>query len=150
SILAPAGPQSMRERLYRAVKEREPFRPFAPAALASRANELFDHIHEPMTRFMTTTAVVRDPDAAELGAVVHADGSARVQTVDEATSPALFGVLTALERRGHRAVLNTSLNASHEPMCLSSMDAISFLLQHPIDTMIIGDVRLRRPSGGRV
>ena len=151
SILAPAGPESIKKRLYRAVKEREPFRPFAPATLASRAHELFDELHEPMTRFMTTTARVRAPDSPELGAVVHIDGSARVQTVDEASSPALHRVLEELEKHsGGRAVLNTSLNASREPMCLSAMDAVSFLLEHPLDMMLIEDVAVYRPtpSGG--
>jgi carbamoyltransferase len=147
SILAPAGPEAVRKRLYRAVKEREPFRPFAPATLSTRANELFEGIHEPMTRFMTTTAQVRDPKSPELGAVVHVDGSARVQTVDEESSPGLFRVLHELEKHsGGRAVLNTSLNASHEPMCLSAMDAVSFMLEHPLDLMLVEDVAIRRPA----
>jgi carbamoyltransferase len=132
------------------VKEREPFRPFAPAALASRAAEMFDQIHLPMTRFMTTIARARAPDDPELAAVVHVDGSARLQTVDEESAPELHRVLAALERQsGRRAVLNTSLNASHEPMCLSAMDAIAFLLQHPVDAMVIEDVAVRRKAGGR-
>jgi carbamoyltransferase len=150
SLLAPAGPESVRRRLHRAVKEREPFRPFAPAALASRAAEMFDQIHLPMTRFMTTIARARAPDDPELAAVVHVDGSARLQTVDEESAPELHRVLAALERQsGRRAVLNTSLNASHEPMCLSAMDAIAFLLQHPVDAMVIEDVAVRRKAGGR-
>ena len=150
SLLAPAGPEPVRRRLHRAVKEREPFRPFAPAVLARRAGELFDGIHLPMTRFMTTTARALRPDDPELGAVVHVDGSARVQTVDEESAPELCRVLVALEAiTGQRAVLNTSLNASQEPMCLSAMDAIAFLLQHPVDAMVIEDVVVRRPAGGR-
>src|SRR5262249_39046789 len=42
SILALPRPESVRERMNRVIKKREPFRPFAPAVLAERAAELFE------------------------------------------------------------------------------------------------------------
>jgi carbamoyltransferase len=139
----------VRERIHRAVKEREPFRPFAPAVLASRAHELFDGVHLPLTRFMTGTARAKEPGDPRLGAVVHVDGTARVQTVDEKSAPALEKVLRALEARtGDCVVLNTSLNAVGEPLCATAMDAVAFFLGRPVDALVIEDVAIVRPPGG--
>lgn len=146
SLLAAAGPDEVRHRIHRAVKEREPFRPFAPASRAARAATSFAGVHETMTRFMTTVARVRTPDEAALGAVVHVDGSARLQTVDATSAPALDRVLGALEARsGATAILNTSLNAVGEPLCATELDALAFFTERPVDLLIVEDVVIRRP-----
>jgi carbamoyltransferase len=146
SLLAPAGPEEVRHRIHRAVKEREPFRPFAPAACLDRAEASFSAVHPTMTRFMTTVSRARDEGDETLGAVVHVDGTARLQTVDETSAPALHRVLRALEARsGATAVLNTSLNAVGEPLCATELDAIAFFVERPVDLLIVDDVAIRRP-----
>jgi len=146
SLLAPAGPQEMRHRIHRAVKEREPFRPFAPASRASRAAASFEGIHPTMTRFMTTVARARQPDDGALGAVLHVDGTARLQTVDGTSAPALDRVLVAMEAAcGATSILNTSLNAVGEPLCATELDAIAFFTERPVDLLVIEDVVIRRP-----
>jgi carbamoyltransferase len=134
SILAdPRDPES-RERLNRAIKRREPFRPFAPAVLAEHANEYFVGAPNDMTPFMTTVCAIRDRHRDALAAVRHVDGSARVQTVE---TGALRPVLEALEVP---IVLNTSLNGAGEPIIASELDALAFVLGHPIDAAVIGDL----------
>jgi carbamoyltransferase len=142
SLLAPAGPVSVRERLHRAVKEREPFRPFAPAAGASVAAARFDGVSPSLARFMTGVARARDPHDPALGAVVHVDGTARLQLVEDDAS--LLARVLALVPGG--VVLNTSLNAAGEPLCESALDAIAFFQDRPIDALVIGDVIVRRPG----
>jgi carbamoyltransferase len=101
-----------------------------------------------MTRFMTTVARCHDPDDRAVGAVVHVDGTARLQTVDEASAPALDRVLDRLEAaHGTRVVLNTSLNAVGEPLCATELDAIAFFTERPVDLLVLEDVVVRRPRG---
>ncbi|UQA57317.1 carbamoyltransferase [Polyangium aurulentum] len=145
SILALPDRRAVRDRINRAVKRREPFRPFAPSALADRAGAWFDGAPNDMTPFMTTVCPVRPEAQSSLAAVTHIDGTARLQTVTAASAPALFEVLSALERRGARpVVLNTSLNGPGEPIALGAADAVAFYAAHPVDALVAGDVVLRR------
>ena len=71
------------------VKQREPFRPFAPAVPAEAAADYFPEAPNDMTPFMTTVCPVASRRAAALPSVVHVDGTARVQTVTAASAPDL-------------------------------------------------------------
>lgn len=150
SILASPRDPEVREKLNRAVKRREPFRPFAPAVLAEAAAERFDGVDLDLTPYMTTVCNVRPaaPGAAPLGAlgaVTHVDGTARVQTVTARSSPALHAVLVALGAGGAPPIaLNTSLNGAGEPICARELDAIGFLMSHPIDGLVVDDLLITR------
>ncbi len=137
SILARADDVEVRERLNRAVKKREAFRPFAPVVLASEAARWFAGGANDMTPFMTTVADVLEP--AAMPAVTHVDGTARLQTVS--ASHPLGRVLQRFP-----VVLNTSLNGPGEPMVATATDALSFFVRHGVDRMIIEDVVLTRPE----
>ncbi|MGE3544936.1 MAG: carbamoyltransferase [Kofleriaceae bacterium] len=157
SILAnPADPES-RERLNRAIKRREPFRPFAPAVLRERAHEYFGGANNDLTPFMTTVCPILDAHRERLASVCHVDGTARVQTVDPAHAPGLAGglagglacelagVLAALDHTiGMPIVLNTSFNGAGEPIIANEIDALGFLMSHPIDALVVGDLMITR------
>ncbi len=145
SILAnPQRPQ-IREKLNVLVKEREIFRPFAPAALETDAATWFENAHTPMGPFMTSVCPVKPAQANEVEACVHVDGTARVQTVSPQSSPGLCRVLEHLKATGNPAVLlNTSLNINNEPMIASEIEAISFFLSRPIEAMVIDQVLIQR------
>ena len=141
SLLASPAKPEMRDRINHVVKKREPFRPFAPAALADAAGGWFTEHDNDMTPFMTSTARVVEARAEDLGAVRHVDGTARVQTVTEASAPDLCGLLRRMGARGAPPiVLNTSLNGAGEPIVGQESDALAFFLSHPIDTMVLGDL----------
>ncbi|WP_437658998.1 carbamoyltransferase family protein [Sorangium sp. So ce1182] len=145
SIVASPRHPEMRERLNRVIKKREPFRPFAPAVLDDRADAFFEGHDNDMAPFMTTVGRVRPARAADLGAVTHVDGTARVQTVSAVSSPELFHVLRALDGlTGLPVCLNTSLNGNGEPIIASEADAVAFFGAHPVDAMVVGDVLLWR------
>ncbi|PRQ10001.1 carbamoyltransferase family protein [Enhygromyxa salina] len=147
SILASAAARETRERINRLIKQREPFRPFAPAVLEPRIGEYFDGQANDMTPFMTTVLPARADRSDALGAVTHEDGSSRVQTVSPAGAPELHELLVALERGGHAPlVLNTSLNGPGEPIVASSEDALGFFLRHAVDAMMIEDLVIERPA----
>jgi carbamoyltransferase len=110
SILASARHASMHDRLNK-LKDRDAFRPVAPVCLEHRAAEIFD----PGRRdpFMLFEHYVRAPWRTRIPAVLHVDGTARLQTVAAAEEPALFDLLTELDARSGTPVLcNTSANFS--------------------------------------
>src|SRR5262249_53190927 len=79
SILADPREASMKDLLNARVKHRQAFRPFAPVVLAERANEIFEGDEE--SPFMLLTKRVRPEWKDKVPAIVHVDGTARVQTV---------------------------------------------------------------------
>jgi carbamoyltransferase len=143
SLLALPRDIAARERLNRVVKEREPFRPFAPAVTDVAAPAFFVGAPNTLTPFMTTTCTVTSEGKKILPAACHVDGSARVQTV--APDGALHPLLTALERAGAPpVVLNTSLNLAGEPIVGGAVDALMLFARRPIDALIVGDLVIRR------
>ncbi len=145
SILAAPQKAAMRDRLNQVVKKRELFRPFAPAVLQEKAATWFTEHDNDMAPYMTTTAQVVEARAADLGAVRHVDGSARVQTVSRESAVDLHGLLERLDARGlPPIVLNTSLNGAGEPIVGQEIDALGFFLSHPVDAMVLGDLLLSK------
>jgi carbamoyltransferase len=146
SLLAHPGHQANLSRLND-VKGREQFRPVAPMVLAERAAEIFGRgpIPSPYMLF------VHDVDPAwrdRLPAVVHVDGTARIQTVQAAADPLLARMLTEFERRtGLPVVVNTSLNTAGRPMLDSPRDALECFGSTPVDLLAIGPFALRRVPG---
>jgi carbamoyltransferase len=123
SLLADPRPAGMKDRVN-LVKGREPFRPFAPVVRVERARELFD-LPVSASPFMQFTARCRAPD--EYAAIVHHDGTSRVQTVDRAAHPGLYALLEAWEEKtGCPVLLNTSLNSRGEPLLNSAEDVTAF------------------------
>src|SRR5439155_18687279 len=80
-------------------------------------------------------------------AVVHVDGTARIQTVDRASEPLLARMLVALDARtGVPVCVNTSLNTGGRPMVDSPRDALECFGSSPIDALAIGPFLVRRPG----
>jgi carbamoyltransferase len=126
------------------IKGREQFRPVAPMVLLDRASEIFDG---PLpSPYMLFTHDVRPSWRARIPAVVHVDGTARIQTVDPGQEPLMAAVLDEFERRtGLPVVVNTSLNTGGRPMVDSPKDALECLGSSPIDALAIGEHLVRRP-----
>jgi len=109
------------------IKQRQQFRPFAPVCLAEHAADLFDGRVGP---YMQYTSRVRDPHLYP--AITHADGTARVQTVQRDGS----GIRRLLEAwyaaTGCPMLLNTSLNIKGKPMVNDLTDAQEFAIMYNI------------------
>src|SRR5262247_2381064 len=95
SILADPRHAEMKDKLNKRVKHRQAFRPFAPVVLAERANEVFEGDVE--SPFMLLAQRVRHDWVHKIPAVVHVDGTARVQTVRERQKPRLYRLLREFE-----------------------------------------------------
>ena len=145
SLLAHPGRQANLERLN-AVKGREEFRPVAPMVLAERAAEIFGGgpLPSPYMLFVHTV----DPAWRDkIPAVVHVDGTARVQTVDREQQPVLAEMLERFAARtGLPVVVNTSLNTAGRPMVDDPRDALECFGSAPVDVLVLGPFLVRRPG----
>ncbi|MGV9245745.1 carbamoyltransferase family protein [Streptomyces sp. NPDC003710] len=142
SLLAHPGHAGNLERLND-VKGREQFRPVAPMVSAARAAEIFDGpLPSPYMLFVHDVAEAwRD----RIPAVVHVDGTARIQTVDPAAEPLLARMLGEFERlTGLPVVVNTSLNTAGRPMVDDPRDALECFGSSPVDLLAIGPYAVRR------
>jgi carbamoyltransferase len=143
SLLAHPGRAENLERLND-VKGREQFRPVAPMVLAERAAEIFDGGPIP-SPYMLFTHRVRPGWAERIPAVVHVDGTARIQTVDAADEPLMHRCIEAFERRtGLPVVVNTSLNTAGRPMVDDPRDALECFGSAPVDALAMGPFLVRR------
>ena len=124
SLLAdPRGPD-IKDRVNE-IKRRQKFRPFAPVILEELASDYFDMpCGWQHNRYMQSVAGCRHPEL--FPAIVHADGTSRVQTVPQDGS----GIRQLLEKwyvmTGCPMLLNTSLNIRGEPMVNDRADADRF------------------------
>jgi hypothetical protein len=140
SILADPRDVAIRERINRAVKHREPFRPFAPSVLAEHAAEWFALGELADSPYMLLTVPVRPERRAAIAAAVHHDDTARIQTVSSADNPRYHALLTAFHAAtGVPALLNTSFNVNGEPIVCTPADAIESFLSTELDALILGD-----------
>src|SRR4051795_5851912 len=143
SLLAHPGPAANLERLND-VKGREQFRPVAPMVLLDRAREIFSRGPVP-SPFMLFVHDVAPEWRDRIPAVVHVDGTARIQTVDPADEPLLARMLAAFERRtGLPVVVNTSLNTAGRPMVDDPRDALECFGSAPVDLLALGPFAVRR------
>ncbi len=144
SLLADPRREDIRAVINAKVKQRELFRPFAPAVLEEQADHYFD-LPAP-SPFMTITAQVQPRAKGLIPAVVHVDGSARVQTVDQDSNPLFRRLLEAFARRtGVPVLLNTSFNVQ-EPIVCSPHEAIRCFLRTEVEWLVLGNELVPRPS----
>ncbi|MEU7889085.1 carbamoyltransferase C-terminal domain-containing protein [Microbispora bryophytorum] len=143
SLLAHPGNPRNTERLND-VKGREQFRPIAPMVLAERAPTIFGR--GPMrSPYMLFVHDVRPEWRDRVPAVVHVDGTARIQTVERGRDPLLARLLEEFEARtGLPVVVNTSLNTAGRPMVDDPRDALECFGSAPVDVLVLGPYVVRR------
>jgi carbamoyltransferase len=131
-------------RMLNDVKGREQFRPVAPMVLLEDAAAIFEGGPIP-SPYMLFTHRVKAPWAERIPAVVHVDGTARIQTIDRAEEPLVAAVLDALrERTGVPVMVNTSLNTAGRPMVDDPRDALECFGSAPVDALVLGPFIVRR------
>ncbi|KAH7186249.1 carbamoyl transferase [Fusarium flagelliforme] len=129
-----------REMLNVKVKHRETFRPFAPSVLAEPAGEWFE-LGKPSRSydFMLYACQAAPGRGGQVPAVLHEDGTARVQLVHRERNPAFYELISHFaDLTGVPMVLNTSFNDS-EPIVCTPADAIATFNKTRIDALFIGN-----------
>lgn len=141
SILADPRDAGMRDRINAMVKKRESFRPFAPVVAQEYATEYFqiDRGDEALYAHMLFVAKVRPAWRTRLPAVIHVDGTARLQSVRVEDCPSLWHLLSAFrDLSGIPILLNTSLNVRGQPIVCSPEEAMDVFQSTDIDVLVVG------------
>jgi carbamoyltransferase len=125
------------------IKQREPFRPFAPSMLEEAVPRYFGaSLTSP---YMLLVASVLPTRRSEIPAVLHVDGTARPQTVSRSEEPLYWDLIREFEKRtGVPVVLNTSFNIQ-EPIVCTPEEAVSTFLRSDVDSLVLEDVWVENP-----
>ena len=163
SILADPRSIEMQSKLNLKIKQRESFRPFAPAVLKEKASEYFDTQqdspymllvsevalkHRVETTPSNRTGLFRLKEKrSTIPAVTHVDYTARVQTVDGKNNPKFFELLNEFDSLTGCAVLvNTSFNVRGEPIVCTPEDALSCFMRTGMDYLVLGDYIIEKKA----
>lgn len=134
SILADPRRAEMKDIVNEKIKFRESFRPFAPAVPLEDAGKYFDMQGESPYMLLTVPA-----KTDRIPAVVHVDGSARVQTVRREDNPLFHALLREFEKiTGIPVLMNTSLNLRGEPIACTPQDAFGTFMKSGMDGLVLG------------
>jgi carbamoyltransferase len=144
SILADPRDPGMKDRINQRVKFREEYRPFAPAILDGQGPEYFENYQD--SPYMERTLRFRSEAASRVPAVVHADGTGRLQTVKQAWNPRFHELIEQFRTlTGVPLLLNTSFNVMGKPIVHSAEDAIAVLMSTGLDVLVVDDLMIAKP-----
>ena len=124
SLMAdPRGPE-IKDRMNE-IKKRQKFRPFAPVILEEHVHDYFDMPAGCTSAYMQFVATCKYPE--QFPAIIHHDGTSRVQTVNAEQNPGLYELLTKFYKKtGCPMLVNTSLNIKGQPIVNDEADAQAF------------------------
>lgn len=143
SILADPRSPEMKDRINAMVKFREEFRPFAPSILDEFGEEYFANYQ--FTPYMERTLNFNDAVKDRVPAVVHENGSGRLQSVTRELNPLYYELISQFHQlTGIPIVLNTSFNIMGKPIIHSVEDAVSVFYTTGLDALVIEDVIIEK------
>lgn len=147
SIIADPRNSGMRDHINNVIKHRQWFRPFAPMILAERVSDWFDVDKAFASPYMSFAVPVKAEKRSRIPAVIHEDGTARVQTVHKSLSPDSHALLQAWNRvSGVPLLLNTSFN-DREPIVQLPSEALATLLRLPLNGIYFSDFAILATKG---
>ncbi|PIQ89379.1 MAG: carbamoyltransferase [Candidatus Omnitrophica bacterium CG11_big_fil_rev_8_21_14_0_20_42_13] len=131
------------DRINEIIKFREKWRPFCPSILKEYAEEIIESKHP--SAFMTFSFKVSDKWRNKIPEVVHVDGTARPQIVEEITNPRYYRLLRRFcDKTGIPVLINTSLNRRGEPMVCSPQDAFVMFKESGLKYLAMGDYLIKK------
>jgi carbamoyltransferase len=143
SILANPCNPDIKEILNSKVKNRESFRPYAPAVLEEKAEEFFKI--KDVSPFMLLAPQVRGEKKNLIPGVTHVDGTARVQTVNKKTNPKFWEVINEFYNiTGIPLIVNTSFNLRGEPIVCSPQEALDCFQKTRMDCLVLENYLLEK------
>jgi carbamoyltransferase len=142
SIVADPRSADMKDVLNARIKQREPFRPFAPSILAEAVGEWFEQDYT--SPFMVLVYKTRAEKRALIPAVNHVDDTGRVQSVERDVDARYYALIEEFGRQtGVPILLNTSFN-ENEPVVMTPADALDTFQKTKMDVLVLGNYVLRR------
>jgi carbamoyltransferase len=152
SILADPRTTISRDVVNAVIKYRQPWRPFCPSMLAEAAKKYFkyerkvtENLKYPIFEHMTLTLTANEKAKNEIPAVVHIDGTSRIQIVNSKFNPRYYRLLKEFEKLTDiGVVLNTSFNIKGEPIVCTPADAIRTYYGTGLDILVLGNCVLEK------
>ncbi|MCX6702719.1 MAG: carbamoyltransferase [Candidatus Wolfebacteria bacterium] len=142
SILANPCLPEMKEILNLKIKKRESFRPFAPSILEEAVQDYFKE-SRPVS-FMEKVYVIKPEKRKIIPAVVHEDGTGRLQSVNPENNPLYYRLIKEVGSiTGVPIVLNTSFN-ENEPIVNKPEEAIDCFLRTKMDALAMGNYLIQK------
>ncbi len=144
SILADPRNAAIKDVLNAKIKRRESFRPFAPSILREEVAEWFETDDD--VPFMMKVFQIRTKYRDMIPAVIHVDGTGRLQTVHKETNPRYYRLIEHFrDLTGVPLVLNTSFN-ENEPVVCYPEEALDCFLRTEMDLLVVANFFLERTS----
>lgn len=148
SILADPRSKKMKDIVNKKIKFREAFRPFAPSVIFEEADNYFSienkKSHAPFS-FMLYVVPVKENKRDNLGAITHADGTARPQIVDKNSNERYYNLIKAFGKKtGVPVILNTSFNLKGEPIVNTTKQAFSTFMKSGLDTLVVNNFIIKK------
>jgi carbamoyltransferase len=145
SILADPRKVENRDKVNAIIKFREYWRPFCPSILAEAMPNYFDKYTE--APFMILAFPANERLKKDAPAIVHVDGTSRVQMVRRETTPRYYDLIRAFQKQtGVPVLLNTSYNVKGEPIVCTAQDALRTFWATGLEVLAIGDFVVRKPA----
>jgi carbamoyltransferase len=130
SLMADPRGSEIKDRVN-SIKHRQKFRPFAPVIMEEFVHEYFEMPNNTVSPYMQFVATCKKP--AEFPAIIHHDGTSRVQTVTYEQHPGLYTLLKEFYKKtGCPMLLNTSLNIKGQPIVNNERDADLFTKRYGV------------------
>lgn len=138
SILASPLSAAMKDTLNHRIKEREDFQPFAPIVPQELASKYFETMSP--SPFMLLTAKAHEHTRIKAPAIVHHDGTSRLQTLEQSENARLHRLLMKFgEVTGTPILINTSFNGRGEPLVCHPNEAIACFLKNHLDVLVLNN-----------
>ena len=141
SLIALPNNKQLSQKLSMTVKKREWYRPVAPIMLQKIAEKVTVQNVNPLAKFMLSDFEIKHEFNKDLCGVIHANQTARIQTLESANdNPFMFVLLTYLyENHGIMALINTSFNAQGEPIVHTAEDALASAKRMNLDAVVYNE-----------
>jgi carbamoyltransferase len=143
SILGDPRDPQMKDKINQLIKHREWYRPFAPAVMEEYQEDYFTSGFP--SYFMQMVYPVKDEKRSVIPAVVHKDGTGRLQTVNRKTNPLFWSLINEFYKiTGVPVLLNTSFNDNDEPIVCTPKEAIRTFFGTGLHELYLGNFRIRK------
>ncbi len=147
SIIANPCIKSMKQKVSEEIKGREWYRPLAPIILETELEDLFtNYVKSPIMYFMLYAFKVKDNKKNEIPAIVHKDGTTRAQVVKKGDKNLRLLVeilITLKDDYDIPCMINTSFNATGEPIVHSEKDALDTAKKIGLERVVINNEYLK-------
>jgi carbamoyltransferase len=125
------------------VKRREYFRPFAGSILKEHVHEWFDLRGMEDTPFMMYAVKCQEGIEEKIPAIIHVDGTCRIQTVTEDVNKHYYGLINEFyNQTGCPIIFNTSFNLGGEPLVETLDDAVRTLANSDIEYLYLPEYKI--------